>query len=93
MALNSTKMDVLAAVLAMIGQSSHAALLPNPGAYHDQLERAFEIMRDILKIASGVFLGMLAFWIVTTLVPSLVPASQKERAAQDLLDRQFAPSH
>ncbi len=50
-------------------------------------------MRDVLKIASGVFLGMLAFWIVTALLPSLLPASQEQRAAQDLLDRQFAPAH
>lgn len=50
-------------------------------------------MRDILKIAAGVFLGMLAFWIVTTLLPRFLPASAEERAAQDLLERQFAPAH
>jgi len=57
------------------------------------MDGEFESMRDVLKIASGVFLGMLAFWIVTALLPSLLPASQEQRAAQDLLDRQFAPAH
>jgi hypothetical protein len=49
-------------------------------------------MRDVLKIAAGVFLGMLAYWIVTAFVPSLLPASAEERAARDLLERQFAPA-
>lgn len=50
-------------------------------------------MRDVLKIAGGVFLGMLAFWVVTTLLPGFLPPSGEARAAQDLLDRQFAPAH
>jgi len=70
--------------VAIIDQSRHAALA---------MDGEFESMRDVLKIASGVFLGMLAFWIVTALLPSLLPASQEQRAAQDLLDRQFAPAH
>jgi len=50
-------------------------------------------MRDVLKIAGGVFLGILAFWIVAALLPGLLPASADDRAARDLLDRQFAPAH
>mgnify|MGYP001359247152 CR=1 FL=1 len=50
-------------------------------------------MREVLKIAAGVFLGMLAFWIVTTYLPTLLPPSADERAARDLLERQFAPAH
>ena len=50
-------------------------------------------MRDVLKIAGGVFLGMLAFWIVAALLPNLLPWTSKEQAAQNLLERQFAPAH
>lgn len=50
-------------------------------------------MQDVLKIASGVFLGMMAFWIVTVALPAVMPPSAGERAAQDLLDRQFAPAN
>jgi len=50
-------------------------------------------MRGVLKIAAGVCLGLLAFWFLTTIVPRWLPPSAEERAAQDLLDRQFAPSH
>ena len=31
------------------------------------------IMQDVLKIASGVFLGMMAFWIVTVALPAVMP--------------------
>jgi hypothetical protein len=51
-----------------------------------------EMTSDVLKIACGVFLGMMAFWIVTVLLPSLLPPSADERAAEELLDRQFAPA-
>jgi hypothetical protein len=51
------------------------------------------IMQDVLKIASGVFLGMMAFWIVTVALPAGMPPSAGERAAQGLLDRQFAPAN
>ena len=50
-------------------------------------------MCEVLKIAAGVFLGMLAFWIVTTILPTFLPPSAEAQAAQDLLDRQFAPAH
>ena len=50
-------------------------------------------MQDVLKIAGGVFLGMMAFWIVTVALPAVMPPSAGERAAQDLLDRQFAPAN
>ena len=50
-------------------------------------------MREVLKITAGVFLGMMAFWIVTTILPQMLPASAEERAARDLLERQFAPAH
>ena len=51
------------------------------------------IMQDVLKIASGVFLVMMAFWIVTVALPAVMPPSAGERAAQGLLDRQFAPAN
>ena len=51
------------------------------------------IMQDVLKIASGVFLGMMAFWIVTVALPAVMPPNAGERAAQGLLDRQFAPAN
>ena len=50
-------------------------------------------MQDVLKIASGVFLGMMAFWIVTVALPAVMPPSAGERAAQGLLDRQCAPAN
>jgi hypothetical protein len=50
-------------------------------------------LRDILKTATGVFLGLVAFWFASAVLAALTPQSAQERAAQDLLERQFAPAH
>ncbi len=50
-----------------------------------------ETTRDVLKIGAGVFLGMMTFWFVTTAIPLLMPPSAEERAAWELLQRQFEP--
>lgn len=60
---------------------------------HEPGKETMEMGRDVLKIACGVFLGMMAFWIVTVLLPNMLPPSAEERAAQDLLERQFAPAN
>jgi hypothetical protein len=45
---------------------------------------------DILKIAAGVVLGLIAFNLIGAIFSQLNPA---DRAARDLLERQFAPSN
>jgi hypothetical protein len=50
-------------------------------------------MRDVLKIAAGVFLGLTAFWLISDILVTLTPPSVEERAARDLIERQFAPAH
>lgn len=50
-------------------------------------------VRDILKIAAGVLLGLMAFCLVSNVLISLAPQSVEERNARDLLERQFAPAH
>jgi hypothetical protein len=50
-------------------------------------------LRDVLKTAAGVFLGLVAFWFASVVLTALTPQSAQERAAQDLLERQFAPAH
>ncbi len=52
-----------------------------------------DIRRDMLKTTSGMFLGRMACWIVTVALPAVMPPSAGERAAQGLLDRQFAPAN
>ena len=47
-------------------------------------------MRDVLKMAAGVFLGLLAFAVVSSVLSELSP---ENRAARDFLDRQFAPAN
>jgi hypothetical protein len=46
-------------------------------------------LRDILKIAAGVVLGLIAYALIGAIFTELNPA---DRAARDLLERQFAPS-
>ena len=50
-------------------------------------------LRDVIKIGAGVFLGLLAYSVSSIVVAALTPPSAQERAAQDLLERQFAPAH
>ncbi|WP_449470034.1 hypothetical protein [Sphingobium chungangianum] len=47
-------------------------------------------MRDVLKIAAGVVLGLIAYALIGAMFTALNPA---DRAARDLLERQFAPSN
>ncbi|MCY1166358.1 hypothetical protein D9M73_62870 [compost metagenome] len=50
-------------------------------------------VREVLKIAAGVFLGLTAFWLASIILSALTSQGAQERNAQGLLQRQFAPAH
>lgn len=70
-----------------------AAMSPGHEGLSGGVGKDVGIMQDVLKIAVGVFLGMMAFWIFTVVLPAIMPPSAQERAAQDLLERQFGPAN
>jgi hypothetical protein len=47
------------------------------------------VLRDILKIAAGVVLGLIVYALIGAIFTELNPA---DREARELLERQFAPS-